>query len=82
VKTGSLTQLKQTMEVKAKAKRSFTRQVFKAKHAVLNAVTRDTPTLTHRDFTIDDWGRKIHHQQEESKGMKKRNDNFWFVFFL
>ena len=60
------------MEVKAKAKRSFTRQVFKAKHAVLNAVTRDTPTLTHRDFTIDDWGRKIHHQQEESKGKRKK----------
>ena len=40
----------------------------KAKHAVLNAVTRDSQTLTNRDFTIDDWGRKIHHQQEESKG--------------
>jgi len=60
------------MEVKAKAKRSFTRQVFKAKQAVKNVVTRENQHQSQRDFTVDDWGRKIHHQQEESKEFQKQ----------
>ena len=56
-------------EVKSKAQRSFSRSLFKAKHAVLNVVTRENPpNLTNKDFTIEDWGRKISHQQEEGKG--------------
>ena len=56
-------------EVKSKAQRSFSRSLFKAKHAVLNVVTRENPpNLTNKDFTIEDWGRKITHQQEEGKG--------------
>jgi len=32
-------------------------------------VTRENPpNLTNKDFTIEDWGRKITHQQEEGKG--------------
>ena len=31
-------------------------------------VTRENQHQSQRDFTVDDWGRKIHHQQEESKG--------------
>ena len=43
---------------------------FKAKTAFLNTVTRDNPpNLTNKDFTIEDWGRKITHQQEEGKGI-------------
>ena len=44
-----------------------------AKHAVLNVVTRDNPpNLTNKDFTIEDWGRKISHQQEEGKEFQKQ----------
>lgn len=61
------------MEVKSKAQRSFSRGLFKAKHAVLNVVTRDNPpNLTNKDFTIEDWGRKISHQQEEGKEFQKQ----------
>ena len=48
-------------------------QPIKAKHAVLNVVTRDNPpNLTNKDFTIEDWGRKISHQQEEGKEFQKQ----------
>ena len=49
-----------------------TKESFQVKTAVLNAVTREQPpNLTNKDFTIEDWGRKISHQQEEGKGRLK-----------
>ncbi|CAG5098242.1 Oidioi.mRNA.OKI2018_I69.XSR.g15494.t1.cds [Oikopleura dioica] len=47
-------------------------KLFVAKQAVKNVVTRETQHQSQRDFTIEDWGRKIHHQQEESKEFQKQ----------